>query len=109
MSGTGSQFNGPRGVEQSAAMAQSAAAPRSAATQPIIRFRDVHKSFGRLPVLRGIDLDIAEGERVVIAGPSGSGKSTLIRCINRLELTDRGELIVNGIHVDRTRIDVDQL
>jgi ABC-type polar amino acid transport system ATPase subunit len=46
---------------------------------PLIQFRGVHKSFGRLHVLRGIDLDVAEGEKIVVAGPSGSGKSTLIR------------------------------
>ena len=66
---------------------------------PLIQFRGVHKSFGRLHVLRGIDLDVREGEKIVVAGPSGSGKSTLIRCINRLEPIDGGELIVAGKHV----------
>src|SRR5262249_40647161 len=76
---------------------------------PIIRLRDVHKSFGRLHVLRGIDLDVAENEKIVIAGPSGSGKSTLIRCINRLESIDSGELVVCGMHVEDPKVNVDRL
>jgi len=79
------------------------------ATDPIIRIRDVHKSFGRLHVLRGIDLDVLEGEKIVVAGPSGSGKSTLIRCVNRLEVIDQGELIVQGMHVEDPTMDVNDL
>jgi putative glutamine transport system ATP-binding protein len=80
-------------------------AERSAA----IRFLDVHKYFGRLHVLRGIDLEIGEGEKVVVAGPSGSGKSTLIRCINRLEPIDRGELWVGEAKVHDPQVDVNRL
>src|SRR5262245_6304216 len=76
---------------------------------PFIRFREVHKLFGRLHVLRGINLEVSEGEKIVIAGPSGSGKSTLIRCINRLESIDHGELTVCGVRVADPRIDVDGL
>ena len=75
----------------------------------MIRFRDVHKYFGRLHVLRGIDLEVGEGEKVVVAGPSGSGKSTLIRCINRLEPIDRGEITVAGMRVNDPGLDVNQL
>jgi ABC-type polar amino acid transport system ATPase subunit len=75
----------------------------------IISFRDVHKWFGRLHVLRGIDLTIGEGEKVVVAGPSGSGKSTLLRCINRLEPIGEGELVVDGIRVDDSKADVNRL
>ena len=75
----------------------------------IIRFRDVHKWFGRLHVLNQIDLTIGEGEKVVVAGPSGSGKSTLLRTINRLEPIDRGELIVDGIRVDERGGSVNRL
>ena len=75
----------------------------------VVRFSGVHKFFGRLHVLKGIDLDIRAGERIVIAGPSGSGKSTLLRCINRLEPIDRGELIVNGINLNKRDLDVNQL
>jgi polar amino acid transport system ATP-binding protein len=57
---------------------------------------DVHKSFGRLEVLRGISLDVSRGETVCIIGPSGSGKSTFLRCINHLEKIDSGRIEVNG-------------
>ena len=65
--------------------------------EPIIRFQKVNKWYGNaFHVLRDIDLDVAKGERIVICGPSGSGKSTLIRCINRLEEHQEGQLIVDG-------------
>jgi general L-amino acid transport system ATP-binding protein len=67
--------------------------------QPIIVLEDVHKWFGRLHVLRGINLAIRTGEVVVVAGPSGSGKSTMIRCINRLEAHNRGRIVVDGIEL----------
>ena len=64
---------------------------------PIIRFKGLNKWYGNaFHVLRDIDLDVAAGERIVICGPSGSGKSTLIRCINRLEEHQEGQLIVDG-------------
>ena len=73
----------------------------AAATSPneIIVARDVHKWFGQLHVLRGIDLTVNAGEVVVIFGASGSGKSTFIRTINRLEEHQRGEIIVDGIEL----------
>ena len=67
----------------------------------LIQIRDLHKSYGRFQALRGIDLDIAQGEVVVVIGPSGSGKSTLIRCINLLEEYQRGEVRVDGAKVVR--------
>ncbi|MER3462470.1 MAG: peptide ABC transporter ATP-binding protein [Armatimonadota bacterium] len=63
----------------------------------IIQIQGLNKWFGRLHVLREVNLEIAAGEKVVIVGPSGSGKSTLIRCINRLEDFQQGEVIVDGI------------
>ena len=57
----------------------------TSAAQPLVRIRDVHKSFGPNEVLKGITLDVMPGEVVVILGPSGSGKSTLHSCINHLE------------------------
>ncbi len=66
------------------------------ASDPIIEFRSVNKWYGEFHVLRDIDLQVARGERIVICGPSGSGKSTLIRCINRLEEHQQGQLIVDG-------------
>jgi ABC-type polar amino acid transport system ATPase subunit len=61
-----------------------------------IRIRGLSKSYGRFPALRGVDMDVAAGEVVVIIGPSGSGKSTLIRCINLLEKFQAGEIVVDG-------------
>jgi polar amino acid transport system ATP-binding protein len=59
---------------------------------PVLRIRNLHKRFGDLDVLRGIDLEIAEGEVLVVIGPSGSGKSTLLRCMNFLEEYEHGEI-----------------
>lgn len=63
---------------------------------PIIDIRGMHKWYGDFHVLSDINLQVQERERIVICGPSGSGKSTLIRCINRLEEHQRGQIIVNG-------------
>jgi polar amino acid transport system ATP-binding protein len=65
-------------------------------TDPVARAVDVHKSFGRLEVLKGVDLEIDRGEVVCLIGPSGSGKSTFLRCINHLEKIDAGRIEVNG-------------
>ena len=70
-----------------------------AAGTDIIVARDVHKWFGQLHVLRGIDMTVGTGEVVVIFGASGSGKSTFIRTINRLEEHQRGEIVVDGIEL----------
>jgi general L-amino acid transport system ATP-binding protein len=67
------------------------------ASDPIIHLARVNKWFGSFHVLKDIDLDVARGERIVIAGPSGSGKSTLIRCINRLEEHQEGTIVVDGL------------
>jgi len=72
---------------------QTAAKPDKA---PIIEVNSMHKWYGDFHVLSDINLKVALGERIVICGPSGSGKSTLIRCINRLEEHQRGQIIVNG-------------
>ena len=63
---------------------------------PMVRAEQVHKSFGRLEVLKGIDLEVAPKEVFVLVGPSGSGKSTFLRCINHLEKIDAGRLSVDG-------------
>ncbi len=69
----------------------------------MIEFKNVNKWFGKLHVLDNINLKIPKGEVLVICGPSGSGKSTLIRCINRLEKIQDGEIIINDVNVhDRT-------
>jgi ABC-type polar amino acid transport system ATPase subunit len=73
-------------------------------TGEMIRVADLHKWFGKLHVLRGIDCSISAGEVVVLCGPSGSGKSTLLRCINVLEQPTSGQISVDGIEVTaRTR------
>jgi ABC-type polar amino acid transport system ATPase subunit len=61
---------------------------------PAIKINDLHKSFGNLKVLKGIDLEIAQGEVVCILGTSGSGKSTLLRCINQLTIPDHGTILI---------------
>ena len=62
----------------------------------MLSMRGIHKSFGALGVLKGIDLSLARGEVLAIIGSSGSGKSTLLRCINKLETIDRGDITING-------------
>ncbi|MBY5445860.1 amino acid ABC transporter ATP-binding protein [Rhizobium leguminosarum] len=64
--------------------------------KPLVRARNVHKSFDQLEVLKGIDLDVMPGEVVVVLGPSGSGKSTFLRCINHLEAINKGFIEVDG-------------
>lgn len=64
-----------------------------------LRLNDVHKSFGDIPVLNGINLSVAEGEMVCLIGSSGSGKSTLLRCINLLEPIDNGEILYSGTDI----------
>ena len=71
--------------------------------RPIVEIRGLGKWFGTLHVLRGIDLEVAPGEKLVVIGPSGSGKSTLIRCINRLEDFQKGEVVVDGLNVKDER------
>ena len=84
-----------------------------AAAPPMIKMQQVHKWFGEFHVLKGIDLTVARGERIVICGPSGSGKSTLIRCINHLETHQQGRILVDGVelnedikHIEQVRSEV---
>jgi polar amino acid transport system ATP-binding protein len=65
-------------------------------TEPMVRSEGVHKTFGHLEVLKGIDLEVQPGEVMCIVGPSGSGKSTFLRCINHLEKVTAGKLYVDG-------------
>lgn len=67
--------------------------------EPIIKCRGVHKWFGDFQALKGIDMDVYEGEVIVVFGPSGSGKSTFIRTINRLEEHQQGDIFVDGIEL----------
>ena len=62
----------------------------------MIKINGIKKSFGKTDVLKGIDLEVNEGDVVAILGPSGSGKTTLLRCINMLEKADEGQLVFDG-------------
>ena len=70
-----------------------------------ISLRGVHKAFGAHAVLKGIDIDIAEGSVISLIGPSGSGKSTLLRCVNLLEPIDDGEILLDGIDISAPGFD----
>jgi polar amino acid transport system ATP-binding protein len=70
---------------------------------------NVHKSFGKAEVLRGIDLEVAEHEVVCLIGASGSGKSTLLRCVNLLETIDDGRIVVHGQDLDGPKVDVNEV
>ncbi|MBE6797883.1 MAG: amino acid ABC transporter ATP-binding protein [Ruminococcaceae bacterium] len=74
-----------------------------------VKVTDLHKSFGKLDVLRGIDLSVKEGEVVCLIGPSGSGKSTLLRCLNRLEESTAGEIIVDGYCISDKKTDINRV
>ncbi len=73
----------------------------------IISVRDLHKSFGKNEVLKGIDLDVKRGEVITIIGPSGGGKSTLLRCLNRLEEPTSGTVSFEGIDLTDPSVDID--
>ena len=75
----------------------------------MISIRNLKKSFGDLHVLKGIDLDVRRGEKVVVLGPSGSGKSTMLRCINALEDADSGTIAVDGVEVTSRRTNINRL
>ncbi len=75
----------------------------------MVEFQHVNKWYGSLHVLRGINLRIEKGEVVVVCGPSGSGKSTLIRCINRLEPIQSGEIVVDGLSLSDPALNISYL
>ena len=72
---------------------------KNTSSKPVIEIKEMHKWFGTFHVLKNISLGVNQGERIVICGPSGSGKSTLIRCINRLEVHQKGDIIVNDVEL----------
>ena len=92
-------------------MAHTAAAPLAAARSdvPAVDLIGVNKWYGEFHVLRDINLSVAQGEKIVICGPSGSGKSTLIRCINRLEEHQQGQIIVDGIELTSDLRNIDKI
>ena len=76
---------------------------------PAIQIIDLHKYFGDLEVLKGIDFEVGSGEVVCVIGPSGSGKSTLLRCVNRLEEPTSGTILIDGIDITDPSTDIDQM
>jgi polar amino acid transport system ATP-binding protein len=76
---------------------------------PAIDVKQLHKAFGELEVLKGIDFHVGAGEVVCVIGPSGSGKSTLLRCINRLEESNGGKILIEGEDITDPDADVDKL
>jgi len=85
------------------------AAKLTVSDEVAIQIIDMHKWYGEFHVLKEIDLTVYRGERIVICGPSGSGKSTLIRCINRLEEHQRGQIIVDGTELTNDVKKVDEI
>ena len=75
----------------------------------MIKVTDIHKSFGSLEVLKGVSLDVAEGEKVVVIGPSGSGKSTFLRCLNLLEEPTGGQIVFEGVDITSKETKIDQM
>ncbi len=75
----------------------------------MISIQGLHKRFGKLEVLRGIDLDVTEHEVVCLIGASGSGKSTLLRCVNLLEPIDAGRIVVEGVEITGLGVDVNAI
>ena len=76
-------------------------------TDVIVQISGLHKAFGPLEVLKGIDLQVERGQVVCIIGPSGSGKSTLLRCVNLLEEPQQGKIVVNGNEITNEDVDID--
>ncbi len=72
----------------------------------MVKVKNLHKSFGDLHVLKGIDLEVQKGEVVVVIGPSGSGKSTFLRCINHLERPTSGEIHIDKVNLDDGHVDI---
>ena len=83
--------------------------PQRAADVPALSIEGLHKSFGELEVLRGIDLDVAEHEVVALIGASGSGKSTLLRCVNLIEPIDAGRIRIEGDEITAKGVKVDRI
>jgi len=81
----------------------------AASTEVIIDLNKVNKWYGSFHVLKDIDLTVHKGERIVVCGPSGSGKSTLIRCINHLEEHQQGDIVVDGITLDKNLKNIDHI
>jgi len=78
-------------------------------TEPVVRIVDLHKSFGSLEVLKGVNMEVQRGEVVVILGPSGSGKSTMLRCVNHLEAPTSGEVWLEDVQINAPDTNVNKV
>lgn len=76
---------------------------------PVIKVKNLHKYFGQLEVLKGIDEHIKKGEVVVVIGPSGSGKSTFLRCMNLMEAPTEGQVIVEGVNITDPKVNINEI
>jgi len=81
----------------------------SAKNSPIIEIKNLHKYFGKVEALRGVDLTVESGKVIVVVGPSGSGKSTLLRCINHLEVETVGEVWVDGKRLNERNKNINEI
>ena len=82
---------------------------RNQNAETMVEIAKLHKWYGDFHVLRGIDLVVRQGEIIVICGPSGSGKSTLIRCVNRLEIHDKGTIMVRGVELSNDLKNIEKI
>ena len=78
-------------------------------SEVIVEIRDLKKNYDDLQVLKGIDLVVRKGEKVVVLGPSGSGKSTMLRCINALEDANSGSIKVGGIEITDRKTNINKV
>ena len=76
---------------------------------PIVRVENLHKSYGGVEVLRGVSIDVSEGQVMVIVGPSGTGKSTMLRCINLLSIPDKGRIWIDGDEITAPHANVNRI
>ena len=93
-------------TDQAETMNQTSTEPSD---EVVIEIKNMHKWYGDFHVLRDINLEVTRGEKIVICGPSGSGKSTVIRCINRLEEHQQGQIIVDGIELTNDLKNIEQV
>ncbi len=82
--------------------------PFNPETDPLISVRDLQKNFKDLHALKGVDLDIYQGDVIFVVGPSGSGKSTFLRCLNCLEEADGGEIFFEGVNITNRNVDINR-
>ncbi|MEA1939393.1 MAG: amino acid ABC transporter ATP-binding protein [Candidatus Caldatribacteriota bacterium] len=77
--------------------------------QTVLKVENLHKSYGKVQVIKGINFEVKKGETKVIIGPSGSGKSTLLRCINQLDRIDKGQVWLEDLEITKSHIDINQI